>query len=317
MNPFPSSHHTESANRWQAIACKGHNSWWRYLLGIVIFLVFTLIVGSIAALLFAVLVMTIQGVPSEEILGIGVTTFFTTASVAGFIGNNIPFLFGILALIIIIPLFHNRSFFSLLGASQRLQWKPLLEAFGLWFAIISSVTSFFYLIAPSEFELTFRWQSWLPLVLVTVPLTFLQVACEELFFRGYLLQGLGLVIRSKVVLSAISAVPFALVHFANPEMQRGAGWMALYYFAFGLATCWITLVRDRLEPALGFHLANNYFGILVVSSTDSVLPVPAIFTIEADGSAVFSVLLFIAEAALFYGLLQKKLPWQRKQLSRE
>ena len=274
-----------------------------------------LIVGSIAALFFAGVVMGFQGMSPDEVME-GLASFFTTASVAGFIGNNIPFLFGILALAIVLPLFHNRNFFSLLGANKRLQWQPLLEAFGLWFAIVASSTAIFYLLEPSEFDLTFRWQSWLPLLLVTVPLTFLQVACEELFFRGYLLQGLGLVIRSKVVLASVAAVPFAAVHFANPEMQRGLGWMALYYFAFGLVTCWMTLRRDRLEPALGFHLANNYFGILVVSSTDSVLPVPAIFTVEADGSAMFSVLLFVAEAALFYGLLQRKLPWQRKRASK-
>ena len=305
---------TEPSNRWQAIALNGRNSWWRYLLGVFIFLVFMLIVGSIAALFFAGLVLTLQGVPPEAVMA-GLGEFFTTASVEGFIGNNIPFLFGILALVIVLPLFHDRNFFSLLGASKKLQWQPLLEAFGLWFAIVGSSTAIFYLLEPSEFNLTFRWESWLPLLLVTVPLTFLQVACEELFFRGYILQGLGILIRSKVVLASIAAVPFALVHFANPEMQRGLGWMALYYLAFGLVTCWMTLKRDRLEPAIGFHLANNYFGILVVSSTDSVLPVPAIFTIEADGSAMFSVLLFIAEAWLFYGLLQRKLPWQRKRTS--
>ncbi len=272
-----------------------------------------LIVGSLAAVFFAGIVLGFQGMPPEAVME-GIESFFTTASVAGFVGNNIPFLFGIWALVIVLPSLHGRGFLSLLGANERLQWQPFLEALGLWLAIVSGTTAIFYLLEPSEFALTFRWQSWLPLLLVTVPLTFLQVACEELFFRGYLLQGLGVVIRSKAVLASVAAVPFAAVHFANPEMQRGLGWMALYYFAFGLVTCWMTLGRDRLEPALGFHLANNYFGILVVSSTDSVLPVPAIFTVEAgEGGAIFSVLLFVAEAVLFYTLLQKKLPWQRQK----
>ncbi len=312
MTPPPNLPNSQPSTRWQAIALDGRNDWWRYLLGVVIFLVFMLIVGSLAALAFAVLVLTLQGVPSAVVME-ALRRFFTTASVAGFMGNNIPFLFGILALVLVLPIFHRRNFFSLLGADNQLQWQLLLEALGLWFAIVSGTTAVFYLLDPGEFTLTFRWQSWLPLLLVTVPLTFLQVACEELFFRGYLLQGLGLLIRSKVVLASVAAVPFAAVHFANPEMLRGAGWMALYYFAFGLVTCWMTLGRDRLEPALGFHLANNYFGILVVSSTDSVLPVPAIFTVEANGSAMFAALLFVAEAALFYALLQKKLPWQRQR----
>jgi len=287
----------------------GCNDWWRYLLGVLLFLLLFVVVGSVAAVVFAGVIVGFQGVPPEAAMA-EISTLLTTASVAGFVGKNIPFLFGILALALILPLLHNRSFFSLLGAQQELQWPLLLRALGLWLAIVGGTTALFYGLALSEFAWTFRWQSWLPLLLVTLPLTFLQVACEELFFRGYLLQGLGLVIRSKVVLASVAAVPFALVHFSNPEMQRGLGWMALYYFAFGWVAGWMTLGRDRLEPALGFHLANNYFGILVVSSADSVLPVPAIFTVDADGSAMILVLLFVAQALLFYGVLERRWPWQ-------
>lgn len=302
---------TPSTHRWQSLARAGKNAWWRYGLGVVICLGFTLLLGGLAAMLFAVAMLALAGVPATQI-GLEIERFFSEPSVPGFVGNNIPFIFGLLGLTLALHFCHRRPLGSLLGAEPRLRWRPLLAALGLWCAIISSLELLFYGLAPEAFAWTFRLGSWIPLLLVTLPLTFVQVACEELFFRGYLLQGLGLIIRSRIVLAVVAALPFALVHFANPEMQRGAGWMALHYLAFGILANGLTLKRDRLEPALGFHLANNFFGILIVSSTDSVLPVPAIFTVDGDGNAMVSFFIFVAQAALFYGLLHSRLPKQLK-----
>lgn len=303
---------TPSIYRWQSLARTGENAWWRYCLGVAICLGFTIVLGGLAATLFAVAMLALEGLSFAQ-MGLEIERFFTAPSVSGFVGNNIPFIFGILGLALALSLCHGRSLGSLLGAEPRLRWRPLLAALGLWCAIVSSLELLIYGLAPQEFAWTFRLGSWIPLLLVTLPLTFLQVACEELFFRGYLLQGLGLVIRSKALLAVVAALPFALVHFANPEMQRGAVWMALHYLAFGILANGLTLKRDRLEPALGFHLANNFFGILIVSSTDSVLPVPAIFTVDGDGNAMVSFWVFVAEATLFWWLLHRRSPRQRRR----
>ncbi len=288
---------------WRDLARPGQNQVWRYGLGITLFLLVFGLLGSLSLGVFSLVWLIFQGVPPEQ-MGTSLLLFLQTPSVAGFIANNLPFVWGLGALFLIVQRLHRRPFRSLLGGDRQLHGKRLGAAFGLWFLLLSFSTAITALLAPGDFHLTFKPLTWLGLVLVAVPLTTLQVSCEELFFRGYLLQGLGLRLRSHLVLSVLTAVLFALVHLANPEVQRGAGWIVFYYFSFGLLAAWLTLKENRLELALGLHLATNLFGILIVSSSDSVLPAPALFQVNAVGNPAWSVVVFLLDAAIFYGILR-------------
>jgi membrane protease YdiL (CAAX protease family) len=53
-------------------------------------------------------------------------------------------------------------------------------------------------------------------------LTSIQASAEELLFRGYLLQGTGLVTRRTVLLTVVNGVLFAVLHLSNPEVGRGS-----------------------------------------------------------------------------------------------
>ena len=44
-----------------------------------------------------------------------------------------------------------------------------------------------------------------------------QAGFEEVFFRGYLMQGFALLTRNKVTLALATAIVFALPHLPNPE----------------------------------------------------------------------------------------------------
>ncbi|WP_201800793.1 hypothetical protein [Dulcicalothrix desertica] len=87
-------------------------------------------------------------------------------------------------------------------------------------------------------------------------------------------------------------------HLFNPEMQRGA-WIALFYFGFGALTALITLKDNRLELALGVHAANN-LSFLFVTTKDSVLAVPAMWTAKDIGDPRLEVLMFLLQSLIFY-----------------
>lgn len=291
---------SQGTQDWRGVAYLGKNTWWCYCLGIALILFGFLFVGSFGTGIFVAIWLLFQGVP-PEILTTSLIDFLAQPSIPSLVANNISFIFGLASLAIVLPWIHRRPFLSLFGARLQVRWWRIFSAFGLWFAMLSLLGAVGYGLEPNEFMFTFEPRQWLSLLAVTIPLTFIQVSCEELFFRGYLMQGLGLLIRSKVILALVAAIPFGLVHLSNPEMLRGFGWMAFYYFAFGVAANWLTLRDNRLELAIGFHLAINFFGILIISSTDSVVPAPSIFTVEADGSPMWSVLVFLVEYAIFYG----------------
>jgi membrane protease YdiL (CAAX protease family) len=101
-------------------------------------------------------------------------------------------------------------------------------------------------------------------------------SAEELLFRGYLLQALGLRTRRTWLLVGISALVFGAMHMANTEVGAGPALIFTYYVGFGAFLALITLRDNRLELAIGAHAANNLFVALVVNATTPrCLPAPS------------------------------------------
>ena len=139
-----------------------------------------------------------------------------------------------------------------------------------------------------------RWLAWLPLVLLVTPL---QAAAEELFFRGYALQALGLLTRRRWLLVAGSTALFTLPHLGNREMSLGAGVLVAYYAGFGALLAWMTLREGRLEAAIGAHVANNLSAGLLVGSAGSTLGTPVIW-MASDAEPLHHLVAFGVAAAL-------------------
>jgi membrane protease YdiL (CAAX protease family) len=159
----------------------------------------------------------------------------------------------------------------------------------------------FLWLTPDAYEFSLeplQWLAFLPLALILTPI---QTTAEELFFRGYLMQGLGLINRHPLFLIGATSFLFLLPHLGNPELQRGVVWVGLSYWLWGVFFAAITLKDDRLELAMGSHAANNLFAALFINSADSVLPSPAIWTVE-PGEPRVSLIYQFALSALFYYL---------------
>ena len=77
-----------------------------------------------------------------------------------------------------------------------------------------------------------RFLPFLFLALILIPI---QTSAEELFFRGYVLQGIGLHWKNIWVLSTISGLLFGLPHLLNPEASVNYPLLGFYYFAFGFS----------------------------------------------------------------------------------
>ena len=152
-----------------------------------------------------------------------------------------------------------------------------------------------------------RFLPFLVLALIFIPI---QTSTEELFFRGYLLQELGLHWKNILVLSCFSGLIFGLPHLLNPEATVNYPLLGFYYFAFGFSLAFITLREGRLELALGAHAANNLFSVIVANYTVTVLPSPSLFTIKVL-DAVFSVPAAVLGMVIFLFLFVG--PWRRKE----
>lgn len=272
------------------IAKQGKNAWWRYLLGILVIFFFWFVLGTIATLIPFAFSRTNASTLQE---------FLKTRSVTNYIIQNINFIFFALGIFLTVKFLHQRKFLTLVSAEAKINFRRLFVGFGAWFFILAAITLIGFVLEPDNFEFAFKPSQWLILFPCALILTPIQTSTEELFFRGYLIQGLSLITKQPLILMFINGILFMVPHLANPEIQRGAVWVGLYFFAFGVFCSFVTLKDNRLELALGIHAANNLLHIFVTTK-DSALPVPAIWFIKETGNPQWLIFWFLIESALFY-----------------
>ena len=283
------------------IARQGRNAWWRYLLGILLILFFGIVIGTIAALILVIPIALPLGSSGADasIVQQQLQEFFKTRSVSNYIIQNINFIFFTLGIFLTVKFLHQRKFLTLVSAEAKINFRRLFLGFGAWFLIIALMTIIGFVLEPDNFEFAFNPSQWLILLPCALILTPIQTSAEELFFRGYLIQGLGLITKQPLILMFINGILFMLPHLGNPEIQRDPTWIALYFFAFGVFCSFITLEDNRLELALGVHAANNLLHIFITTK-DSALPVPAIWFVKEPGNPQWMLFWFLIESALFY-----------------
>jgi uncharacterized protein len=287
---------------------QGKNEWWRYVLGVILILGVGLVVGSIVSAIVGLILLLLNH-PNPAIFTDGkrferaLLDLFEQPTVPGFICQNLQFVVLMLGIAITVKLIHQRRFRSLISPAATFSVRRCLTGFGLWFGMMAVLVGVSFLQSPGDLVFTFKPLQWFGLLVAVLIMTPIQTGAEELFCRGYLMQGLGLLTRNRLLLVSLPSMLFASAHFANPEMARGAVWMGLSYWAFGVFLAAITLRDNRLELALGVHAANNMFSFLIVNSTDSVLKTPSIWTTSAIDDPRWSLVWLILQAGLFYWLV--------------
>ncbi|HYC05460.1 MAG TPA: type II CAAX endopeptidase family protein [Azospirillaceae bacterium] len=165
----------------------------------------------------------------------------------------------------LLPWMHGRAFGELIAPDRRLDLGLAARAAALFGGIIS-VPVVVHAIFIGAYPVSPTW-TYLPLLVVAaaVPL-FLQVTAEELLFRGYLTQGLGLVVSRPWVIFVLVSLLFSVVHGAVWIEQ--AWHVRLGFFVGALLMSWAAWRADRLEPAIGIHFANNCVALLLFQMSD-------------------------------------------------
>ncbi|MDJ0698091.1 CPBP family intramembrane glutamic endopeptidase [Mastigocoleus sp. MO_188.B34] len=302
------------------ISKQGNNHWWRYLLGILTILFTWIIIGSFIVGIIAVFIVNSSLSFDETSIGTSelqeqllkqLQTFFKTPSTEVFVTVNIQFIFFVLAIFIVVKWLHKRKFRTLINADAQINSKRLLLGFSIWFLLQLILMGVFIFIDPQNYTFSFQAEKWFPLLLFALILTPIQISAEELFFRGYLLQGMSLVTKNKFFLIIITSLLFMFPHLLNPELQRGPVWLALTYFAFGAFMSLITLKDNGLELALGTHAANNMSIFLLMNTKDSAIPTNAVWTVNETGDPRLSLVIFLLQCAVFYYIL---FIWKTKKL---
>ncbi len=286
-------------------AFKGQHQWWHYLIGFVIILIAWQFIGSLPLLIALIMSMMksgngLQNMPSEisELTSLlGQNTFLTLMLIS--------FLIGLIGLFFVVKVIHKQTILSLTTARDKIDWKRIWFAFFFWGIISSAMVLLDYYLQPEGYVWNFNLQKFLVLAVIAIVLLPFQTSFEEYLFRGYLMQGIGVLVKNKWLPLVITSVIFGVMHIANPEVEKLGYVIMVYYIGTGFFLGIITLMDEGMELALGFHAANNLFTALLVTAdwtalqTDSILKdisdpgEMALGEIFVPVFVIFPILLFI------------------------
>lgn len=280
---------------------------WRYLAGIVI-----VIIGLLIGTIPFIIVVFLAGLTPEIAEEFEKTIDFTVLGIDSNIGILLliaQFAVGLIALFVVVKLLHKKDFKNIITSHAKIKWEKVFFAFFLWLAFSALIEVFSYFIYPENYEFAFNLEMFLPLLAISLLLLPIQTSFEEIFMRGYLMQGFGLIGIYRVVPLILTSVIFGLLHYANPEIEQfGLGIMMAFYISFGLILGIITIMDDGLEIPLGIHAANNIFAAVLVSYSGSALQTNALFKVkEIDPELMLGLWLVLAIISIY--IFSKKYTW--------
>jgi uncharacterized protein len=268
------------AERYLDLAHQGRNEWWRYVLGAVTIAFFWMVLGYVP---FVLLLMTEVDGRLIEYLAVNFSIFMMLAGLA-----------------VTVKFIHRRSVPSLITPLADVDWRRVGQAVVAWCVIAAVISVIEHLLYPDRYYLSFDPEQFFVFLVLVLVLTPIQTTTEELVFRGYAMQGVGLLTRRPALVAVASSLVFTIPHLLNPEVhEHGVLVMAANYFAIGMLLATVTLRDGRLELAIGVHAVNNVFLALVANYEGSALTTESIFTAR-ELDPVYSLVTIVIGAFAFH-----------------
>ncbi|MCA0931453.1 CPBP family intramembrane metalloprotease [Lutimonas saemankumensis] len=289
-------------------AYTGKNDWWRYILTIIIVFLGWQLIGVVP--LFVVALNKAEGVNDLIVSSQNAFADLGIDSNLYLFVVLLTFVFGLLALLFSVKKVHVRSIRSLITSRSSVDWNRVIYGFVFWFLISVLFIAIDYVIHPDHFVLNFKPVPFLILLVVAFLFIPLQTSFEELLFRGYLMQGLGIGFKSAAVPFLITSIGFGLMHAFNPEIEKLGSLILLYYIGTGFLFGIITLMDEGTELALGMHAANNIVAAVIVTVNWAAFQTEALFKDISEPSLDMYMFLpvFVVYPLVIY-FLAKKYNW--------
>jgi membrane protease YdiL (CAAX protease family) len=276
---------------------------WTYIGGFLVTFVVAQFVGSIP-LLGIMFYFTFKG-----------KTITDPFELSSLIGSNpflalilISFVVSMIALVLWVRHLHKQPLLNLITARKKIDWRRIRFAFLLWGIVIVALTLLDYYENPQDYVVNFKPLPFLVLLLLAVVFIPIQTSFEELLFRGYLMQGVGLVSGKRWVALLVTSLCFGLLHSFNPEIAKLGYSAILIYISMGFFFGIITLMDEGTELALGFHAVNNLVTALLVTANWTAFQTESIFIDISEPNLNYQFLSLIPLVIITF-IFAKKYNW--------
>lgn len=299
-----------------AQAFKAKHEFWRYLVGSAI-IIFASFIGQVPLGIIVFWKAMKDGINTASI---DENTMYTILESNLFLFLMLlSFVVGMIGLVLVVKYLHKQTLTSVTTSRKKIDWKRIWFAFFFWGILSSGLVLLDYYLSPEDYVYNFEIERFAILALIAIALIPIQTSLEEYIFRGYLMQGFGMLAKNKWFPLLMTSVIFGGLHLFNPEVKMLGYGIMVYYIGTGLFLGILTLMDEGMELSLGFHAANNLFTAMLVTSdwtafqTHSILkdisePELGFFDLVLPVFVLFPILLFI------FSKVYKWTNWKEKLL---
>lgn len=263
-------------------AYKGKKEWYHWMLTLFVVFVGWQFVGVIPLFVVA----SMHSASMSELVNSVKDNFMTLG-----IDNNLflflmilMFIFGLISLFVSVKFIHKRNFTALVTSRESIDWKRFWFGFILWGIIATVVIIFGIFISPENYIWNFEPVPFFTLLAVSFLFLPFQTSFEELLFRGYFMQGIGIIARNRWLPLILTSVCFGLLHAANPEVQKLGSISMVFYIGTGLFYGMTTLMDEGTELSLGLHAVNNIIAAIFVTTNWTVFQTDALYVDTSEPS---------------------------------
>ena len=256
-------------------AYKGNNEWYHW--------VFTILLVFFGWQLIGVIPLVMAAAAKSEN-----AAQFTTFAQDGFMNAGLDknlllflmiftFFVGFISLCIGIKYIHKRTITSLVTSRSKIDWNRFFFGFFVWGLLAVGMSYLSILLAPENFIWNFNGTPFFILVAISILFIPFQTGLEELLFRGYFMQGLGILAKNRWVPLLVTSLVFGLLHGANPEAAKLGQITMVYYIGTGLFFGIVTLMDEGTEIAMGLHAINNIIAAFFITTDWMVFQTDALY----------------------------------------
>lgn len=264
------------------------HEWWRYLVGFLIIFA----ASQLGSLPFAgaVALKTIsEGGDLSTLEDLNVVMTILDSNLTLFL-MLLSFAVGLLGVYFVVKYLHNQPFISVTTTRKKIDWGRFWFGFGIIALTTIVFTGIDFYSNPEDYVLQFDLVPFLILAVIAIVMVPLQTSFEEYLFRGYLMQGIGVMAKNKWMPLFMTSLVFGSLHFFNPEVEKLGNIVMIYYIGTGLFLGIITLMDEGIELALGFHAGNNLVAALLVTADWTVFQTNSILKDVSEPTAGYEVL---------------------------
>ncbi|RFN57657.1 CPBP family intramembrane glutamic endopeptidase [Marixanthomonas ophiurae] len=284
-----------------------HDSW-RYVVGaIVIFLVSQL--GAIPFALIAAFKLMEEGGDLTDLDNPATLMTVLDSNLTLFL-MLLSFVFGLIAVVLVVKYLHKQPLVAATTSRKKVDWGRIWFGFLLIAITTIVLTGIDYYSNPDDYILQFEAVPFIILAVIAILMIPLQTSFEEYLFRGYLMQGIGVMAKNKWLPLIVTSVIFGGLHFFNPEVDKIGNIIMVYYIGTGFFLGIMTLMDEGMELALGFHAGNNLIAALLVTADWTVFQTNSILKDVSDPTAGFDILVpVLVMYPVFLGIMAWKYKW--------